>query len=89
MRVHQRGGRGDAGHSGARPHGGSQAVSAGLGARPGHAAGAADPDALARSLALLLDGGLADGALAADPAAPAAAKETARQLVGAAVAPAA
>lgn len=52
-------------------------------------AGAADPDALARSLALLLDGGLADGALAADPAAPAAAKETARQLVGAAVAPAA
>ncbi len=30
-------------------------------------AGAADPDSLARSLALLLDGGLADGALAADP----------------------
>jgi len=52
-------------------------------------AGAADPDALARSLALLLDGGLADGALAADPAAPAAAKAAARQLVGAAVAPAA
>lgn len=48
-------------------------------------ADAADPEALARSLALLLDGGLADGALAADPAAAAAAKETARQLVTAAV----
>ena len=44
---------------------------------------AADPDALARSLTLLLDGGLADGALAADPAAAAASKETARQLVAA------
>ena len=52
-------------------------------------AGAADPDALARSLTLLLDGGLADGALAADPAAAAAAKATARQLVAAAVARAA
>jgi AcrR family transcriptional regulator len=52
-------------------------------------AGAADPDALARSLALLLDGGLADGALAADPAAAAAAKDTARTLVVAAVDPAA
>jgi hypothetical protein len=49
-------------------------------------AGAADPEALARSLTLLLDGGLADGALAADPAAAAAAKQTARQLVSAAVA---
>jgi AcrR family transcriptional regulator len=48
-------------------------------------AGAAAPEALARSLTLLLDGGLADGALAADPAAVAAAKETARQLVAAAV----
>ena len=48
-------------------------------------AGAADPNALARSLTLLLDGGLADGALAADPAAAAAAKETARQLVATAV----
>jgi AcrR family transcriptional regulator len=47
-------------------------------------AGAADPEGLARSLALLLDGGLADGALAADPAAVAAAKSTARQLVTAA-----
>ncbi len=52
-------------------------------------AGAADPDALARSLSLLLDGGLADGALAADPATAAAAKETARQLVSAGVARAA
>jgi len=48
-------------------------------------AGVADPTALARSLTLLLDGGLADGALAADPAAVVAAKETARLLVGAAV----
>jgi AcrR family transcriptional regulator len=48
-------------------------------------AGAGDPDALARSLALLLDGGLADGALAADPAAAAAAKAAARQLVAGAV----
>ncbi len=52
-------------------------------------AGAADADALARSLTLLLDGGLADGALAADPAAATAAKATARQLVDAAVAHAA
>lgn len=43
--------------------------------------------ALGRSLTLLLDGGLADGALAADPAAAAAAKQTARQLVAAALAP--
>ncbi|WP_395659804.1 TetR/AcrR family transcriptional regulator [Nocardioides sp.] len=40
-----------------------------------------DPDRLARSLALLLDGGLADGALAADPAAPRAAQDAARVLV--------
>ena len=52
-------------------------------------AGAGDPDGLARSLTLLLDGGLADGALTADPAAAGAAKETARQLVSAAVARAA
>lgn len=52
-------------------------------------AGAADPEALARSLTLLLDGGLADGALAADPAAAASAKQAARQLVAAAVARAA
>jgi AcrR family transcriptional regulator len=48
-------------------------------------AGAGDPAALARSLTLLIDGGLADGALAADPAAVVAAKETARQLVAGAV----
>ena len=48
-------------------------------------AGAADPDALSRSLALLLDGGLADGALAADPAAAQAAKDAARSLVTTAV----
>jgi AcrR family transcriptional regulator len=47
-------------------------------------AGVDTPDALARSLTLLLDGGLADGALAADPAAVAAAKSTAGQLVAAA-----
>lgn len=48
-------------------------------------AGAADPDALARSLTLLLDGGLADGALAADPAAAGVAKAAARSLVEATV----
>ena len=46
-------------------------------------AGATDPDALARSQTLLLDGGLADGALSADPAAPGAAKEAATHLVAA------
>jgi AcrR family transcriptional regulator len=44
-------------------------------------AGAVNPGSLARSLTLLLDGGLADGALAADPEAPAAAKEAAELLV--------
>ena len=48
-------------------------------------AGADDPDSLARTLALLLDGGLADGALAADPEAAGAAKHAARALVAAAV----
>ena len=52
-------------------------------------AGAADPDALARSLALLLDGGLADGALAADPEAPRVAQQAARALIAAALARAA
>jgi AcrR family transcriptional regulator len=47
-------------------------------------AGVVDPDLLARSLALLLDGGLADGALAADPEAPRAAQQAARALVAAA-----
>ncbi len=51
--------------------------------------GADDPNSLARSLALLLDGGLADGALAADPEAPRAAKEAARSLIAAALAHAA
>lgn len=48
-------------------------------------AGADHPDSLARSLALLLDGGLADGSLAADPEVPRAAKESARALVTAAL----
>ena len=52
-------------------------------------AGARDPHALARSLTLLLDGGLADGALSADPAAAVAAKDSARALVTAATARAA
>ncbi|HSO14359.1 MAG TPA: TetR/AcrR family transcriptional regulator [Arthrobacter sp.] len=46
-------------------------------------AGAQNPDQLARSLSLLLDGGLASGVLDADPAAPAAARATAAQLVAA------
>ena len=49
--------------------------------------GTSDPDSLARSLALLLDGGLADGALAADPEAARAAKVAAGRLVSAAVPP--
>ena len=44
-------------------------------------AGARDPDGLARSLTLLLDGGLASGALDAAPEAPAIAKESAAALV--------
>jgi hypothetical protein len=48
-------------------------------------AGADDPHTLARSLALLLDGGLAEGALAADPEAASAAKQSAGLLVSAAV----
>lgn len=51
--------------------------------------GVDDPDSLARSLALLLDGGLADGALAADPEAPRAAQQAAGALVAAAIARAA
>jgi hypothetical protein len=47
-------------------------------------AGADDPDGLAWSLALLLDGGLADGVLTASPAGPSAAKRAARALVAAA-----
>ena len=47
------------------------------------AAGARNPDHLARSLTLLLDGGLASGVLDADPAAAAAARGAAAQLVAA------
>lgn len=47
-------------------------------------AGARDPVALARSLTLLLDGGLASGSLDADPEAPVVAKASARALVDAA-----
>ncbi len=46
-------------------------------------AGARDPDELARSLTLLLDGGLASGALDADPDAAAAAAASAALLVAA------
>ncbi|MEO3931940.1 TetR/AcrR family transcriptional regulator [Micrococcaceae bacterium Sec7.4] len=46
-------------------------------------AGAPDPDKLARSLTLVLDGGLASGVLDADPAAATAARDTASQLVAA------
>lgn len=48
------------------------------------AAGAGDPDGLARALTLLLDGALSDGALSASPEAAARAKETARLVVQAA-----
>ncbi len=46
-------------------------------------AGAPDPRGLARSLTLLLDGGLASGALDADPEAAARAAQSARVLVDA------
>jgi len=48
-------------------------------------AGAPDPRGLARSLTLLLDGGLASGALDADPDAAARAAQSARVLVDAAL----
>lgn len=48
-------------------------------------AGADDPSGLARSLTLLLDGGLASGALDADPAAAEAARTAAQALVRSAV----
>ena len=44
-------------------------------------AGATDPDQLARALTLLLDGGLASGALDADPESADAARATARLLL--------
>ena len=46
-------------------------------------AGAPDLDQLARSLTLVLDGGLASGVLDADPAAATAARQTAAQIVSA------
>ncbi len=46
-----------------------------------HEAGARDPDRLARSLSLLLDGALASGALDADPEAADVARSTAAELV--------
>jgi AcrR family transcriptional regulator len=49
------------------------------------AAGAADPDLLARSLTLLIDGGLASGSVDGLPDAPAAAKKAALALVNLAV----
>jgi len=48
-------------------------------------AGATDPDQLARALTLLLDGGLASGALDADPESPTTARSTAGVLVRAAL----
>ena len=47
-------------------------------------AGVREPDTFARSLTLLLDGGLASGSLDADPQAPEAAKTSARTLINAA-----
>ncbi len=49
-------------------------------------AGAQDPAGLARSLTLLLDGGLASGSLDAGADAPAMAKKSAQALVAAQVA---
>ena len=49
------------------------------------AAGAADPDGLARTLTLLLDGGLASGSVDGQPDAPEAARQAARVLVDSAV----
>jgi len=49
-------------------------------------AGAPRPEQLARSLALLLDGALSSGALDADPEAVEVARDTARSLVGQALA---
>jgi AcrR family transcriptional regulator len=48
-------------------------------------AGARDPEGLARSLTLLLDGALANGALDADPEMAAGAKATAQSLIAAQV----
>ena len=48
-------------------------------------AGATQPEQLAQALTLLLDGGLASGALAADPSTPHTARETARAIVQGAI----
>ena len=61
-------------------------IGARLGTRPGRPRRRPDPDLLARALTLLLDGGLAAGALDASPEAPEAAKASARALVSAATA---
>lgn len=50
-------------------------------------AGAQDPDQLARALTILLDGGLASGALDGDPKSPLTARATAALLVRAALEP--
>lgn len=50
-------------------------------------AGAPDPDQLARALTIVLDGGLAGGALDADPISPQTARATAGVLVRAALEP--
>ena len=50
-------------------------------------AGASQPDDLARTLTLLLDGGLASGTLDGRPDAPVAAKEAARVLVAGSLSP--
>ena len=85
LRLHQRRGRVAARHRRPRPHRRPQDGGARVGARPGASAPArATPTALARSLTLLLDGGLASGSLDADPEAPAVAKASARALVEAA-----
>ena len=73
------------GHPGPRPHRRPQGrpCSPGCATSP-QQAGARDPDALARSLTLLLDGGLASGALDASPEAPEVARACAVALVSAA-----
>ncbi len=86
LRLHQRRRRGGAGDARARAHGRPQARRSWPGCVSLAAeAGAADPDGLARSLTLLLDGGLASGALDADPEVAVRAKQSAKALVRLAV----
>ena len=75
----------DAGHGRARPHRRAQAEGAGLAARPRGGRRGAAPGAARASLALLLDGALASGALDADPEAVEVARDTAARLVEQAV----